>query len=72
MINIVKYANRKLYSKNFSRYITLNEMIGLIRANKEIKITDHLTKKDITKDSLKQALLEIDLSEKEILDLMRK
>lgn len=72
MINIVKYQNRKLYSTNFSKYITLSEMVKLVKANNTVKVTDHKTKKDITNETLKTALLECSFTEQELINLLKK
>lgn len=72
MINIVKYGNRKLYAKDFSRYITLSEMIKLVKANNQIKVTDHVSKLDVTNKTLKSALLECEFSEQELINLLKK
>lgn len=72
MINIIKYGNRKLYAKDFSRYITLTEMVKLVKANNQIKVTDHKSKEDITKDTLKSALMNVEMTEQEMITILKR
>lgn len=51
---IVKYANRKHYNMQTSRYVTLPEVLGLGVDN--FVVIDNVTKKDITFDVLINAL----------------
>ncbi len=55
---IKRYANRKLYDPRQSRYITLDEIAGLIDAGEEVRIIDNKTKEDITRVTLAQVLVE--------------
>lgn len=55
---IKRYSNRKLYDVQESRYVTLEELEGLIRAGKEIKVVDAATGEDLTSVTLAQILLE--------------
>ena len=55
---IKRYQNRKLYSVNMSRYIVLDEIIGIIKDRKEeIKVIDVKTGADISGKVLIQVLL---------------
>jgi polyhydroxyalkanoate synthesis regulator protein len=71
MIKIVKYNNRKLYSTSLSRYVVLPELVKLVRDNVDFTVEDHKSKKDITGETLKQALLTVDLSEMEMKKIMK-
>ena len=55
---IKRYSNRKLYDTQESRYVTLEELEGMIRAGKEIRVTDASTGEDLTSVTLAQILLE--------------
>jgi len=55
---IKRYSNRKLYDTQESRYVTLEELEEMIRAGKEIRVTDAGTGEDLTSVTLAQILLE--------------
>ena len=55
---IKRYANRKLYDVQESRYVTLEELEGLIRAGKEISVVDANSGADLTSVTLAQIILE--------------
>jgi polyhydroxyalkanoate synthesis repressor PhaR len=55
---IKRYANRKLYDVQESRYVTLEELEGLIRAGKEISVVDATSGEDLTSVALAQIILE--------------
>lgn len=57
-IEIRKYKNRKLYNKNTSAYVTINDIKSLIRAGKNVVVVDHATKNEVTADILLQAIFE--------------
>lgn len=54
---IKKYANRKLYDTNTSRYITLEGIADLVRDGHEIQVVDRDTGQDLTKVILSQLVL---------------
>ena len=47
-VTIKRYANRKLYDTSSSRYITLNEVVGLVREGTPVRVIQNSDKKDIT------------------------
>src|SRR2546426_10968651 len=55
---IKRYANRKLYDPQASRYVTLEELEEMIRAGREIAVTDATTGEDLTAMVLAQIILE--------------
>lgn len=55
---VKRYPNRKLYDTEAKRYITLNEIAGLIRAGDEVIVTDHATDEDLTAVVLTQIIFE--------------
>ncbi len=54
---IKKYANRKLYDTQMSRYITLEGIADLVRDGHEIKVVDRDTSQDLTQVILSQIVL---------------
>jgi len=55
---IKRYANRKLYDPQQSQYVTLEELAEMIRAGREIAVTDATTGEDLTAMVLAQIILE--------------
>jgi hypothetical protein len=54
---IKKYANRKLYDTNTSRYITLNGISELVRDGYDIEVVDRETGTDLTPLILSQIVM---------------
>jgi polyhydroxyalkanoate synthesis repressor PhaR len=55
---IKRYANRKLYDTRESRYVTLHQIAGLVRAGEDVRIIDNTTKEDLTTVTLAQIIVE--------------
>ena len=55
---IKRYVNRKLYDPQKSQYVTLEELAEMIRAGREITVTDATTGDDLTAMILAQIILE--------------
>lgn len=55
---IKRYANRKLYDTQESRYVTLDEIAGIVKEGQEIQIVDNRTGDDLTEVTLAQILFE--------------
>jgi polyhydroxyalkanoate synthesis repressor PhaR len=55
---IKRYANRKLYNTESSRYITLKGIADLLEADQEVKVIDNETGEDITSVTLSQILVD--------------
>jgi len=55
---IKRYANRKLYNTESSRYITLKGISELVREGREIHVIDNESGKDITPVVLSQILVD--------------
>jgi polyhydroxyalkanoate synthesis repressor PhaR len=55
---IKRYANRKLYDTEDSRYVTLDEIAALVKAQQEVQILDNRTGEDLTEVTLAQILFE--------------
>lgn len=56
-ILIKRYANRKLYNTETSRYITLKGIAKLLEAGEEVRVVDKETGEDITQIALSQILV---------------
>ena len=57
-ILIKRYANRKLYNTETSRYITLKGVGELLDRGQEVRVVDNETGEDITEVSLSQILVD--------------
>ncbi len=55
---IKRYANRKLYNTETSRYITLRGIAELVEQNLEVRVIDNETGEDITGTTLSQILVD--------------
>jgi polyhydroxyalkanoate synthesis repressor PhaR len=55
---IQKYANRRLYNKATSTYITLDDLAGMVRENIDFVVYDAKTGEDITRKVLTQIIFE--------------
>jgi polyhydroxyalkanoate synthesis repressor PhaR len=55
---IKRYANRKLYNTQSSRYITLKGIAELIDADEDVRVIDNETGEDITSVALSQILVD--------------
>lgn len=55
---IKRYANRKMYDTERSRYVTLTEVAEMVRSGEDVKVIDNKTKDDLTEVTLTQALLD--------------
>lgn len=55
---IKKYGNRRLYDTRQSKYITLEDLAGIVRSGASVKVIDSTTSKDLTRQVLMQVILE--------------
>jgi polyhydroxyalkanoate synthesis repressor PhaR len=55
---VKKYANRRLYDMESSRYVTLEELAERIRAGSDVTVLDAKTNEDLTQTTLAQIILE--------------
>lgn len=55
---VKKYGNRRLYDTEASRYITLDELAGLLRGGRDVRVVDAKTNADLTKSVLLQIIAE--------------
>lgn len=54
---IKRYPNRKLYNTESKRYITLEKIADLLRANVEIHVVDYASGEDVTAQVLSQVIV---------------
>ncbi|MAI78914.1 MAG: hypothetical protein CL917_08240 [Deltaproteobacteria bacterium] len=62
-ILIKRYANRKLYNTDTSRYITLKGISELLDAGQQVTVIDNETGEDITSVALSQILVDSERSQ---------
>jgi polyhydroxyalkanoate synthesis repressor PhaR len=55
---IKRYANRKLYDTERSKYVTLEEIAEMIKAGEDVQIIDNKNKIDLTSATLAQIIFE--------------
>jgi polyhydroxyalkanoate synthesis repressor PhaR len=66
---IKRYANRKLYDTQRSRYVTLDQISEMIRDGEDVQILDNNTKEDLTSVTLAQIIFEEEKKQKSFLPL---
>ena len=66
---IKRYANRKLYDTEHSRYVTLDQISEMIRKGDDVKIVDNKTKEDLTTVTLAQIIFEEEKKQRSLLPL---
>jgi len=66
---IKRYANRKLYDTQHSRYVTLDQISEMIRNGDEVKIVDNKSKEDLTSVTLAQIIFEEEKKQRSFLPL---
>jgi polyhydroxyalkanoate synthesis repressor PhaR len=57
-ILLKKYANRRLYDTEQSKYVTLNEVAQRIRSGQQVEVIDAKSKEDVTAFILSQIIME--------------
>ena len=55
---IRRYGNRKLYDPAARRYVTLQQLAGLVARGEDVRVLDQRDGADLTNLTLAQALLE--------------
>jgi len=63
---IKRYANRKLYNTQTSRYITLKGIAELLEDDEEVQVIDNETGEDITSVTLSQILVDTERSNRAV------
>jgi polyhydroxyalkanoate synthesis repressor PhaR len=57
---IRKYANRRLYDTNASRYVTIDDLKLMVKNNRDFRVVDAKNGQDLTRFTLVQIILEIE------------
>ena len=57
-ITIKKYANRRLYNTATSKYVTLDDLSGMVKSGVEFTVVDAKSGEDITRSVLTQIIFE--------------
>ena len=65
-VTIKRYANRKLYNTDTSRYITLKGIADLLEEGQEVRVVDNETGEDITSITLSQILVDTERSNRTV------
>lgn len=72
---IKKYANNKLYitkgNTEPTGYVTLPQIVEIIRKGKSVKVVDNVSGEDITSKMLKSALESVEVSVEKLMELLR-
>ena len=55
---VKRYANRKLYDTQESKYVTLRDLVDFVAVGFDVQVIDNVTKGDITGQTFMQALVE--------------
>ena len=55
---IKKYGNRRLYDTAGSRYVNLDDLAGLVRSGKDVRVVDAKSGRDLTRVTLTQIITE--------------
>ena len=66
VVLIKRYANRKLYNTETSRYITLKGIAELIEQDRQVRVIDNETGEDITSVALSQILVDSERSSRNV------
>jgi polyhydroxyalkanoate synthesis repressor PhaR len=66
---IKRYANRKLYDTQRSRYVTLDQIAEMIRDGEDVQVLDNNTKEDLTSITLAQIIFEEEKKQKSFMPL---
>ncbi len=57
-IKIKKYANRRLYNTATSKYVTLDDLSGMVKSDMDFVVVDAKSGDDITRSVLTQIIFE--------------
>lgn len=68
---IKRYANRKLYDTETSGYVTLPEILEIVKSGASLQVLDHESGKDFTNITLKNAMLHATISTGKLESILR-
>lgn len=66
---IKRYPNRKLYDTESSSYVTLDDIAKMVKSGRDLRIIDHKTGDDLTKQTLAQIVFEEEKRKKSVLPI---
>lgn len=66
---VKRYANRKLYDTESSRYVSLDDVAGFVRAGEDVQVLDNSSGDDLTAVTLAQIILEDERRKKSFVSL---
>ena len=66
---IRKYANRRLYDTNESRYVTIDDLTIMVKSGVDFSVVDVVSGKDLTRFTLIQIILEIESKDHSLLPI---
>ena len=66
---IRKYANRRLYDTNESRYVTIEDLTIMVKSGVDFSVVDVVNGKDLTRFTLIQIILEIESKDHRLLPI---
>lgn len=69
MRTIKRYANRKLYDTEESHYVSLHDILELVRLGEDVEVVDSRSGEDLTSVVLAQAMADEEKSEGSVLPL---
>lgn len=72
MLKIKRYSNRKLYLEGKGKYITLKDVVTLIKQGNQIEVYDNVKRQDITNEVLHKVLTYVRLENENIYNLIQK
>lgn len=66
---VKRYANRKLYDTQSSRYVSLDDVAGFVRGGEDVQVLDNSSGDDLTAVTLAQIILEDERRKKSFVSL---
>ena len=67
-----KYKNRKLYSPDAHKYVTLVDILDHVKQGQEVQVIAHGSSRDVTSEVIREAILRSsELSTDKLVDLVR-
>ena len=71
MEQIVKYNNRKLYSKKLKKYVNNSYLVDLVRLGNNFQVLQYGTNNDITASVLVTCLLDLQVGKTQVTELIK-
>lgn len=71
MEQIIRYSNRKLYSKSLKKYVNQAYLIDLVKLDSNFQVLQHDTNNDITANILVSCLGDIEVKKSQVVQLIK-